>query len=245
MNERPKKAGSPAAPPQVTFVTEEEPSPEFGCLIPVSLRRRAGKTEIACLEELLGFARRFADEYAPDLFSDAALGYLYREMGLYGKKRGYAYEDAREELVYRHFILTAEEGKRVTSAIGDPGVIPKPVRLTRSLLKKENLTGFDFGELLDNDLCGYVTLLDGKIVSAACDNFGDGLCEAAIETAEDYRRKGYAYANALALIAGLAARGQAVSYVCGQNNAPSIALARKLGFREDGESFYCVLYEEE
>ena len=229
--------------PKVTFVTEEEPSPEFGCIIPVTLRRREGGTEIRCFADLLDYARQFAGRYAPDLFSDAALGELYDEMGRYGKERGYVYDEEREDLLYRHFFLKAGEGKRIGAAAN--GILPSTVRLERELLQKENLTGFDFEELLDNGLCGYVTLCGGRIVSAACDNFGDGLCEAAIETAEGYRRKGYAFSNTAALVRELTARGQDVSYVCEQNNAASIALARRIGFRDDGESFFCVLYEPE
>lgn len=229
--------------PSVTVVTEEEPSPEFGCLIPVTLRRRAGAIEIRCLEELADFARQFADRYAPDLFSDAALGDLYDAMGRYGKERGYVYDEERENLLYRHFRLSAEEGKREAARYA--GILPSTVRLRKDLLQKENLTGFDFAELLDNRLCGYVTLCGDQIVSAACDNFGDGLCEAAVETAEGFRRRGFACSNTAALVRELTARGQDVSYVCERHNAPSLALASKLGFHDDGESFFCVLYEEE
>ena len=229
---------------KITIITEDAPSPEFGCVIPCELKLWDDELKITCLEETRAQAEEFAAKYCSDghdPFTNDALDWLYDAMGKYGRDHDLHYDSLPEDLLYLNYSI--ERPEEVNKSL----ILNTTKRLNKRLLKTEpeTLTEFDFENHLEEGLESFVTVVDGRIVSAACDNFGGDLAEAAVETAPDYRRKGYAASNTVALALEVTRDGRTLAYVCGAENRASIELAEKVGFKLRGKSFFCVLYDEE
>jgi len=226
---------------KITILTEDAPSPEFGCVIPCELKLWDDELTITCLEETREAAEKFAGLYGDDPFSKEALDYIYDEMGRYGRDKDLHYDSLPEDLLYLNYAIDSAE--EINTAL----ILDSTKRVGRKLLaaEYENLTEFDFEENLENGLESFVTVENGKIVSAACDNFGGELAEAAVETEPNSRRKGYAASNTAALALETVKDGRRLTYVCGAENSASILLAEKVGFKLHGKSFFCVLYTED
>ena len=66
--------------------------------------------------------------------------------------------------------------------------------------------------------------------------------EITVETAVDYRGKGYGVSNVLALARALSEDGQRAQYVCSRYNRGSAKLAEKAGFAETGRFYAYTAY---
>jgi len=225
----------------ITIKTEDKPSPEFGCVIPCELKLWDDELTITCLDETKAAVEEFINKYADDPFSKEALDWLFDEMGKYGQANDLHYDSLPEDLLYLNYAIESED------EIDKSLILRSTKRVNRRLLKEnyENLTEFDFENNIEEGLESFVTVADRKIVSAACDNFGGELAEAAVETSPDARRKGYAASNTAALALETVKDDRMLSYVCGAENKASIMLAEKVGFKLRGKSFFCVLYDSE
>lgn len=113
----------------------------------------------------------------------------------------------------------------------------------------ENLTGYDFDALSKYGHIALASVVDGKIVSAACTNYPCTLVdedsdereiEIGVETAEDYRHMGYGVSNAAALALALHDHGYSVLYECESRNEASNRLVAKLGGEKYAQNF-CVV----
>lgn len=101
----------------------------------------------------------------------------------------------------------------------------------------ENRTSFDLREYYDMGLRCFVSVADGKIVSAAVQSpCGEGAdtAEIGVETNPDYEGRGYATACVRALATDLYARGIRAVYIAQENNPASFAVAYAAGFTECG-----------
>lgn len=87
-----------------------------------------------------------------------------------------------------------------------------------------------------------VCILDGDVPACSCSGVftGNGEIEISIHTAEDYRRRGLATLAAAAFIEACLERGLRPIWGCWPENAPSMLLARKLGFVEDCDQPLCL-----
>ena len=134
---------------------------------------------------------------------------------------------------------------RITSA-DDKLILPETRLITRAD-ELENLTGYDFDSMNEYGHICYGTVIDGKIVSAACTNYPcdltgeDGLvAEIGTETAGEYRGRGYALSNCTALATALLERDFEVLYECEAHNDASVGLVKRLGGVEFAKNF-CVV----
>jgi len=80
---------------------------------------------------------------------------------------------------------------------------------------------------------GYCCIKDNIAVSFSYSGFiSESYYEIGIETLSDYRRKGYAYAAAYAVLEEIPLRGKIPFWECSADNVASVNTAEKLGFRE-------------
>lgn len=103
----------------------------------------------------------------------------------------------------------------------------------------ENLIDYDIDPLCEGWRC-FATIIDGKICSIACENphFNDGYADIGVFTAPEYRGRGYAAANAAALVKLLTDEGNIVTYSCSADNYAAIKTAEKIGFRHTHNAMY-------
>jgi RimJ/RimL family protein N-acetyltransferase len=86
---------------------------------------------------------------------------------------------------------------------------------------------------------GYIcfgTVVDGRLVSIASENPHDEdakVIDVGVETAEEYRGKGYGGSNVAALVYYLLDTGMTVEYTVDNENEVSIRLAERVGFKYD------------
>jgi len=80
----------------------------------------------------------------------------------------------------------------------------------------------------------YGVVIDGKVVSEAYAHrtgiMEDKVCDVGIETAGEYRRRGYAKAALSALVREFTGRGGEARYACSPSNHASIGTAQSVGF---------------
>jgi predicted GNAT family acetyltransferase len=101
----------------------------------------------------------------------------------------------------------------------------------------------DYALTIDGVL-NFGTLFDNKIVSVAKVNADaemldtETITSIGVGTHTDYRRKGYAAANAVALSEYLLDIGKAVEWSAGSHNEPSQKSAMSVGFVEFARSSY-------
>ena len=91
----------------------------------------------------------------------------------------------------------------------------------------------EIDRFLDNAF-GFCLLQGDEIYAEAYGAFvGAGMVEIGIYTAEAYRRRGHGTHIVTHLLREIERRGLVPSWSCDESNAASLALARKLGFKED------------
>ena len=71
----------------------------------------------------------------------------------------------------------------------------------------------------------------------------DGKVEIYVETEERYRGRGFATACVAALRDYLVKKGKSVKYITDADNAPSLKVAEKAGFEEEGRRLTAVFYK--
>ena len=204
-------------------------------LIPVSVALSCdGAAEITCFEEFAETVGEYSERFSGDLLSREALEFLFTRIDPVMKARGYAMTDDEFNV---DFVGTLD------SQPSPGGVV---VLNAIDAMAYENLTEIDLAEAAGLHQEALVCAADGKIVSVAVENFcEDGYVEIACETAESYRRKGCAYSACAALCRDIISDGYKVRWECSESNEGSVALARKLGFKETGRSAYMCYFREE
>lgn len=108
-----------------------------------------------------------------------------------------------------------------------------------------DLTDTDIKGLCEGGYLVYAMVVDGCIAAVAntgepVDGDTHGCVEIGVDTAEEYRRRGYASACAAALVGELSKLGIAAVYECASGNAASAALAKKLGGKAIYKKYYAV-----
>ena len=151
----------------------------------------------------------------------------------------------------RHMLPTGTtyEGRAVDFTDRDPavelaglGAIPPGFRLERIEDKATpSLDGFDFyvtmfGSLeraLEHTIC--YRLFDGETVvsEAVAGPFARGIAEIGIGTNEAYRRQGLGTITAAHVIQACEGQGYQAFWNAAETNEPSVALARRMGFRAE------------
>ena len=216
-------------------ITVEDLPDDRDLLIPVNVSTYDGEdAALTCFAEFKETVREYAEKYSGSLLSRDALGYLFSKVDPVMKARGYSMPDDAFEIDLVALLREAPE-KGPCAAVNSKNA--------RGL---ENLTGIDIDEAAMLHQEAFVCVEDGKIVSVAVENFcEDGCVEIACETAEGYRGRGYAFSACAALCRDIMDGGYAVKWQCSENNAASVALARKLGFTPVGREMYMCYFSNE
>ncbi len=141
--------------------------------------------------------------------------------------------------------LTSDELRALRERLPD-GIEVRP--LDRTLFERAHHSRRElsagYGEALDSYFdfgYGIYLLSEGEIVSESYVGYlGDGRNEVNVGTVDAWRGKGLASIASAFLAEETCRRGHAFTWSCITENAPSLAVARKLAFRS--ERPYCVYY---
>lgn len=204
----------------------------YGVLIPIEVRRMAdGSVRVSCYPQVEAVAREILAS-ASDPLSDTTLQVLVDAVRPFAAEFDTAPEPYDVDRYYMYTLeappmpmLTAE-GELVTLTQSDFDRLPNKT---------------DFLPDFDGKMVGLV--LDGAICAVAAENpyAPDGTAELNVDTAEDYRGRGFATACVSALARMLLSDGvDVVTYCCQKSNVPSVHVAEKVGFVRTAE-FYSVL----
>lgn len=124
-------------------------------------------------------------------------------------------------------------------------ILPETVKIGKRHLKLKNRTTFDISELTDKKLTAFAVIENEEIVSIAAVNEharGQKMLEITVETAPEYRRRGYAASTTAALTDHLLGRGYSVAYVSSRYNRNSVKTAEKVGFEYVGRFYAYTAY---
>ncbi|MBQ7499661.1 MAG: GNAT family N-acetyltransferase [Clostridia bacterium] len=211
----------------IRYIKTEKEDDGFGVLLPVTVRRTVHDGTV--IEAYGDIFDAVISVGTYDVFSEEYFA------GIEDICRSAGYEIDTEAPDSHSFIYERPGGGEYTGAA---------VPLTEETLEYENLlASWDLRETMELNDRAYVKVVGGRIVSIAVGNFikeyGDA--EIAVETAEGFRKNGYARECINAVCASLEGR---IAYVCGVGNIPSIITAEKCGFERVGTVKYFVAYED-
>lgn len=213
---------------KISFSVEKEKrifKADYPMIVPFLVTEQGGDLEIEVYSGVKRLVKRHVKKYRNDIFSDESLSLINEELEGYADAHGYEGE-AHERLRWYYSFSMRSAEKLDTAAI-----LPSSVKIEDDGL--ENLTTIEVNENLEKNIPTFATVEDGKIVSLACVNEytkGQRMLEITVETAPDYRKKGYARSNTAALAKHLIENGYSVAYCCSRYNDGSRRIAESLGF---------------
>jgi len=214
---------------QININVENEPD-DPDLLIPIGIVWD-GNINISCYQETLDLANRIAECINNDTLSDSVISEVKSSLDSLYCKRGYFMDSRFPEIDYVGILKNFPARGKYTSARG------------KDVTGMRNLTEIDIDEAVLLGQESFVCVADGAIVSVAVENFlHDGAVEIAVETAEAYRGKGYAYSVCADLICDIISAGYFVTWHCNEDNIESVNLANKLGFVRAGRELYYCYY---
>lgn len=223
------------------------PNQGFDMIIPFTISDYDQKLRVEAYPETEETAREFIRLFADSPFSDAALEWLNSDLHPLCERWGYE-TDEDNSLRDWSYAFSADTQNRPDVSV----ILPS----TQNLEAKEELEDILENTYINNragewdsycySYAAFGSIEDGKIVSLCSENshFGpDDETELGIETAFEYRRRGYAASNLSAITAFLLDRGQKrVWYKCSRMNIASAATAKKAGLRLTGRSYNYIAY---
>lgn len=194
-------------------------------IVPFLMTEYEDTLEVEIYSGVKRAVKRFLKKYGDRVFSDEALSELNAELEKYSSSHGYEGEEHERLRWYYSYSMKNIE-KLDTSAIFASSIKIEDERF-------ENLTTLDVIENLEKNIPMFASIVDGKIVSMACVNeCGEEqrMLEITVETAPEYRGKGFARSNTAALAKYLLENGYSVAYCCSRYNEGSRRIAESLGF---------------
>lgn len=206
----------------------------FDIAVPVHVETFDGETKIFAYPSVRALCESYAARFADDLYSEAATAFLQEGCAAFCKPLGYAAD--------RHSAVVGCNFLSQENAAADDTVCKR----IRRNGKYKNLTTFDLSACLAAERVIFAVVSEDVIVSLAvsCEapNVGaEGTpIEISVETAPDYRGRGYATACVRALAAYLAAHGYRTLYKCRKENVASACVARGAGLVKTGDFAYFV-----
>jgi hypothetical protein len=195
----------------------------------------------AAIPEFMEFAISYSEMYKQDLFSKEACEFLFGYIGDNMKKyERRPYTDNQE--LEKYMIYSILENK---SDIPHGKIQNTTIQFKYDTLYK-NITNV-FTEL-SQDCIYYGTLIGENIVSIVGTNTpilkypNAEIVYIGVETHENYRQKGYAISNVVAMSEYLLSNGYIVKWGCNSKNINSIKTAASCGFREIAKekAVFCV-----
>jgi len=207
---------------------------EFDSLLPFEIYL-TDTVEITAYDIVQDIASEFVDKFAADPLSDTALDYLNMKLNPIVNDLGYEFDGKR--LYKWNYTYTMSDIKHLNTDV----ILPNTIKLDADSHYK-NLTTIDLDYIENRNM--FVTIIDDKIVSYACENPYDGEYEfeIGVETAPDYRGNGYAVSNTAALTKYGLQLNYTVTYNCSRYNIASQHIAEKVGFIGNGKKYYYLCY---
>lgn len=223
------------------YAEESVENGDFDIAIPFRLTLEDGhEPEITVFPSLKRIAEEFCEKFrsADEIFTTEAIEWVRERVKPFMLERMFALSDEGRDYFENYRLNSIDESLILPSSqfIGRIGEL-------------ENLTGYDFDAMSEYGHICVGTVLDGKIVSAACTNYPCDLdepdelsFEIGVETAEGYRGRGFAASNCAMLASALLSKGRDVLYECESKNEGSVRLIKKLGGQRFAKNF-CVVAE--
>lgn len=209
-----------------------------------------------CHYELLvySFCQKLAEEYEAkfaDPTTDEAIRWLTEKLSPIMEGLDY---DSESLMLHSHreFRLTPEESGRLITPTSEPELLTILTEEDRDTDAELELDAFEMDGTNPDDAMTVIRE-NGKIVCFAAVNDiiendttgGFDWIELNVECDERYRRRGYGLSCVIALTRYYLNRGKAVKYLCDEDNAPSIALAEKAGYKLYSRIIPMVYYTRE
>lgn len=213
---------------KISFSVEKEKAifkSDYPMIVPFLVSEYSDALEVEVYSGVKRLVKKIMKKCGKDIFSDEALELLNAELEKYANSHGYEGEEHERLRWYYSFSMRDVERLDLSA------ILSSSVRIERDCF--ENLTTLEVFENLEKDIPMFATVVDGKIVSMACVNeYGEGqrMLEITVETAPEYRKKGYARSNTAALAKYLLENGYSVAYCCSRYNEGSRRIAEALGF---------------
>lgn len=209
----------------------------FDCIIPFEIHLQNNEIIINAYDIVEYVAEEFNTKFSRDYLSDEALIYLNEQLNPIVKKYGYEFDEKR--LFKWNYAYKMTDVTQLNKSL----ILTNTIKWNESI-ELVNLTTIDFDYIGERNM--FVTLINNKIVSYACENsiVSDVWREIGVETASDFRGNGYAASNTAALAMYGLQLNYEMKYNCSRNNIASQRIAEKVGFIKDGKSYYYVCYKE-
>lgn len=203
--------------------------------IPLSVIRWGGKLTVTCWQRLRRVARRYETQFGTCPFSDTALNYLRSYGDRYLISLGFVPQSDRSGA---GVILAAQPDTDDMSSAADRDFPCSVLLLDASTAGMENRTSYDLAATQAAGQRAYLAVVGGQVVAIAARNGVQGsYAEVGVETAPDFRRRGYAAAAVRALSRDLFADGKTPIARVDRENTASQALFRSVGFLPAGGYF--------
>lgn len=213
----------------------------FDTVIPVVLKRRGEKTFAECYPGFEKNCSGYVSEYGCDPFSPANLEKLIKDISPVLTDRGYVFDFPEELGIYAEYVCTPN------TVLKDIDSDVTTVRLyggeyDESLL--ETPVNCSCGEDDGYSYTAFGVVRDGKVVSVCAENthvLSDDETEIGVETASDYRNRGYGKSTVISLCRALIGSGRKkIIYETDISNTPSVKCAESCGLELEGENCYII-----
>ncbi len=224
---------------------------QWDIAIPISIELLDGReARIEVFPKLEHIAREFCERFAQDMLSDAALEWLWDAVKPYAREWGYSDDKFRDRWGYIFRADAADAANDAADATNDVGGAAKDgVTILYGTDAPSNRTTLDIEYCLTEGHAAAVICDGGEIVSAAMTHepidelieCGHGLCEIGVETAPEYRGRGYARCAVAALSAFLKEKGLTAEYRCQRYNKASYKVAQSAGMKVCGRFYSYIL----
>ncbi len=213
---------------KINFSVEREKpvfKAKYPMIVPFVVSEYRKDLEVEVYSGVKKISKKMLKKYGENIFSDEALAELNIYLESYANTHGY--EGERHERLRWYYSFSMRDGSKLPSE----EEIPSSEQIKADIF--ENLTTLDIAENLEKELPIFASVIDGKIVSVATVNEhseGQRMLEINVETAPEYRKKGYARTNTASLARYLLSSGYSVAYCCSRYNEGSRKIAESLGF---------------
>ncbi len=227
------------------MIRYEDPSVEQAALsgetylaIPFEIHQSAaGEVSLTVYAACRDIAEEFLCAYNGNPFQKDGLAWVSQRIGIFMEDHGYQF-DSQASCAILEFTAC----ERYLKKPDENQVLQLKTRDEWMQFENETDAEPDFGN--HEKGAAFAVVRDGKIISCACTNdafYADGAVEINVETALQYRGRGFGYMCTEALTESLCNQGYKVWYKCYEENSASAALARKCGMRLEGKrvSFVC------
>lgn len=209
----------------------------YPAIVPFLMEEYQGEVAFEIYSGVRKEARLFEKTFQGCYFTERALKSLAASLDPYIEAHGYLRDKKGETLYY--YSYEAKKREEIDTSL----VQESTCLLTQEIAEcAKNRTTFSIPDLTEKNLCAFVTLIDGEVVSIATVNEtleATNCLEVTVETAVAHRGKRYAESNVAALAAYLLEKGATVAYCCRNTNTKSNKIARRVGFERVGR-FYAV-----